>query len=60
MLVAASVKEAAPHNVPRHPGVYWDGLRWRDDRGLDVDTGAGAVTYIHIYRSMLGIQGSSI
>ena len=61
VLVAASVKKAAPHNnAPRPPGVYWDGRRWRDDRGLDLDTGAGAVTYIHIYGSQLGIQGSSI
>ena len=35
VLAAASVREAAPHNVPRPPGVYWDGWRWRDDRVLD-------------------------
>ena len=61
VLAAASVKEAAPHNAPRPPGVYWDGWRWRDDRVLDVDTtGAGAVTYINIYGSQLGSQGSSM
>ena len=60
VLAAASVREAEPHNVPRPPGVYWDGWRWRDDRVLDVDTGAGAVTYINIYGSQLGSQGSSL
>ena len=60
VLTAASVREAEPHNFPLPPGVYWDGWKWRDDRGLDLDTGAGAVTYIHIYGSQLGIQGSSI
>ena len=60
VLAAASVREAEPHNVPRPPGVYWDGWKWRDDRGLDLDTGAGAVTNIHIYGSQLGSQGSSV
>ena len=55
VLAAASVKEAAPHNAPRPPGPYW-----RDDRVLDLDTGAGAVTYINIYGSQLGSQGSSL
>ena len=59
VLVAASVREAEAHNVPRPPAPYWDGWRWRDGRVLDLDTGAGAVTNINIYGSQLGTQESA-